>query len=105
MLMLSLIRHTRKSLSLAPVSLLTSLMPCTIVCFTTSVVATFFVASEPAQLTSITSCLLGSLEFLAFIIYGKVVSGPAVPLLAATDAHDVGAKGVFSYACKDQMAF
>ena len=111
MLALSLVRHTRKSLSIAPVSLSTSFMPCAMVCFATSVVATFSVASEPARLTSITSCRLGSLEFLALVVCGKVISDPAVPPLAvpplaATDAHDcVGAEGVFSCARKDRIAF
>jgi len=60
---------------------------------------------------SITSCWLGSLEFLALIIYGKVISNPAIPLLAvpplaATNAYNcVGAKGVFSCAYKDRIAF
>ena len=70
MLALSLVRYTRKSLSIAPVSLLTSFMPYTIVCFTTLVVATFSIIFLPARLISITSCRLGSLEFLVFIIYG-----------------------------------
>jgi hypothetical protein len=72
--------------------------------FTTLVVATFSTTSLPAWLTSITSCQLGSLEFLALIIYSKVISSPAVPLLAATNAYN-RAKGVFSYAYKDQIAF
>jgi len=102
MLALSLIRYTRKSLSIAPVSLLTSFMPYTIVCFTTLVVATFSIISLSTQLTSITSCQLGSLEFLAFVIYGRVTSTPTVPPLAATNAHNyIGAKGVFGCARKD----
>ena len=106
MLALSLVRHTRKSLSVAPVSLLTSFMPYAMVCFATSVVATFSIASLPARLTSITSCQLDSLEFLALVVCGKVISGPAVPPLAATDAHDcVGATGVFGCARRDRMAF
>ena len=106
MLALSLVRHTRKSLSVAPVSPLTSFMPYTIVCFATSVVATFSVASSPARLTSITSCRLSSLEFLSLVVCGKVISSPAVPPLAATDAHDcVEVEGVFGCARKDRMAF
>ena len=105
-LALSFVRYTRKSLSIAPVSLVTCFMPCAMVCFATSVVATFSVASEPARLTSITSCRLGSLEFLALVVCDKVISGPAVPPLAATDAHDcVEAEGVFGCARKDRMAF
>ena len=106
MLALSLVRHTRKSLSVAPVSLSTSFMPCAMVCFATSVVATFSIASSPARLTSITSCRLDSLEFLALVVCGQVISGPAVPPLAATDAHDcVEATGVFGCARRDRMAF
>ena len=106
MLALSLIRHTRKSLSIAPVSLSISFMPCAMVYFAISVIATFSIASSSTRLTSIISCRLGSLEFLALVVCGKVVSGPAVPPLAATDAHDcVGATGVFGCARRDWMAF
>ena len=106
MLALSLIYYTQKSLSVAPVSLLTSFIPYTIVYFTTSVVATFSITSSPAWLTSITSYQLDSLEFLALVVCGQVISGPAIPPLAATDAHDcVEATGVFGCACRDRMAF
>ena len=54
-LTLLLIRYTQKSLSIAPISLLTSFIPYTMVYFTTLVVATFSITSLPAQLTSITS--------------------------------------------------
>ena len=56
MLALLLIRYMWKSLSIAPISLLTSFMPYAIVCFTTLVVATFSIAFKPTQLISITSC-------------------------------------------------
>ena len=71
-------------------------------CFTTLVVATFSIASKPTWLISITSCWLGSLEFLALIIYSKVIPSPTVLLLAATNTYNyVRAKGVFSYAYKN----
>ena len=70
MLALSLVCYMRKSLSIAPVSLLTSFIPYAMVCFATLVVATFFIVFLPAWLTSITSCQLGFLEFLAFIVCG-----------------------------------
>jgi len=61
--------------------------------FTTLVVATFSITSKPIQLISITSYRLGSLEFLALVIYSKVISNPtvpllAIPLLAATNAYN-----------------
>ena len=111
MLALSLIYYTRKSLNIAPVSLLISFIPYIMVYFTTLIVATFSITSKPIQLISITSCQLGSLEFLALIIYSKVISNPTIPLLtipllAATNAYNyIRAKGVFSYTYKDQIAF
>jgi len=101
MLTLSLVRYTRKSLSIAPVSLLISFIPYAMVCFTTLVVATFSAASKLARLTFTISCQLGSLEFLTLVVCGKVISGPTVPPLAATDAY----KGVFGCAYKDRIAF
>jgi len=106
MLALSLVCYTRKSLSIAPVSLLISFIPYIMVYFTTLVVATFSITSEPARLISITSCRLGSLEFLTLVIYSKVISNPTIPLLAATNAYNcVRAKEVFSCAYKDRIAF
>ena len=100
--MLLLIYYTQKSLSVAPISLLISFIPYIMVCFATLVIATFFITSLPVWLMSITSCQLDSLEFLVFIIYSKVISGPAVPLLAATDAYNcIGAIGVFNCAYRD----
>jgi len=112
MLTLSLVHYMRKSLSIAPISLLISFIPYTIVYFTTSVVAIFSIASKPTQLMSITSCQLSSLEFLALVAYSKVISNPTVPLLAmplltipplaTTNAYNyVRAKGVFSCTYKD----
>ena len=87
-LALSFACHTRKFLIVAPVSLLTLLMPC-IVCFATSVFAIFSATSSPAWLTSITSWRLGSLfGLLALVACERVVPDLAAPPLAATNAHD-----------------
>jgi hypothetical protein len=75
-------------------------MPYIMVYFTTSVIITFSTASLPTWLTSIISCQLGSLEFLALVVYNKVIFSSTILLLAATDAHN-GAEGVFGCAYKD----
>ena len=88
-LVLSFAHQTRKSFGISPASLSTSLMPCVMVCFATSVVATFSAAPSSTRLTSITSWRLESLSgFPPPVVRKRVVPDPAAPPLAAIAVHN-----------------
>ena len=88
-LVLSFAHQTRKSFSISPASLSTSLVPYVMVCFATSVVATFSAAPPSTRLISITSWRLWSLSgFPPLIVRKRVVPDPAAPPLAAIAAHN-----------------
>ena len=88
-LVLSFAHQTRKSFGISPASLSTSLMPYVMICFATSMVATFSAAPPSTRLTSITGWRLWSLSaFPPLVVRKRVVPDPAAPPLAAIVVHN-----------------